>query len=126
MALETESAPASPTRSHHSNPSSLRKRSTGPGSERRLSTDRSASMDRKSLRSSDSLPTLRPLSVSLTFDMRSVLAMTEIKTHIGYARAWVRLSMEKKLLSKHLAELLTNHALLKNLYKRYAFLRYVS
>uniref|UniRef100_A0A8C7SXT7 DENN domain containing 5A n=1 Tax=Oncorhynchus mykiss TaxID=8022 RepID=A0A8C7SXT7_ONCMY len=47
----------------------------------------------------------------------------EIKTDVGKARAWVRLSMEKKLLSRHLKKLLSDHELTKKLYKRYAFLR---
>ena len=130
MALETESAPASPTRSHASH--SLRKKSGAGGDQRRTSAERGGSMDRRSLGRSfnsstsadGSSSTLRPLPVSLTFDMRSVLAMPEIKTHIGYARAWVRLSLEKKLLSKHLTHLLHNQDLLRSLYKRYAFLRY--
>ncbi|XP_044593400.1 DENN domain-containing protein 5B isoform X4 [Cotesia glomerata] len=66
---------------------------------------------------------LRPLPDSLTFDIRNVQAMTEIKTHIGYARAWVRLALEKKLLSRHLKVLLSNTTLLRNQYKRSAFLR---
>lgn len=49
--------------------------------------------------------------------------MSDIKTEIGYARAWVRLSLEKKLLSKHLKTLLADSALLKSQYKRTAFLR---
>lgn len=49
--------------------------------------------------------------------------MTDIKTEIGYARAWVRLSLEKKLLSKHLRELLADTTLLRSQYKRTAFLR---
>lgn len=49
--------------------------------------------------------------------------MTDIKTHIGYARAWVRLSLEKKLLSRHLRTLLSQGLLLKTLYRRCAFLR---
>ncbi|XP_071447569.1 DENN domain-containing protein 5B [Hetaerina americana] len=68
-------------------------------------------------------PCLAPLPVSVTFDMRSVQGMSEIKTEIGYARAWVRLSLEKKLLSTHLRALLSDYALLRSLYKRYAFLR---
>ncbi|GLH07324.1 DENN domain-containing protein 5B [Gryllus bimaculatus] len=68
-------------------------------------------------------PVLHPLPVSLTFDMRNVQAMSDIKTHIGYARAWVRLSLEKKLLSCHLRTLLSDTVLLRNLYKRSAFLR---
>uniref|UniRef100_A0A670JF51 DENN domain containing 5B n=1 Tax=Podarcis muralis TaxID=64176 RepID=A0A670JF51_PODMU len=49
--------------------------------------------------------------------------MSEIKTDVGRARAWIRLSLEKKLLSQHLKQLLSNQALAKKLYKRYAFLR---
>ncbi|XP_066590065.1 DENN domain-containing protein 5B isoform X1 [Prorops nasuta] len=66
---------------------------------------------------------LRPLPESLIFDIRNVQAMTEIKTHIGYARAWVRLALEKKLLSRHLKTLLAEIALLRSQYKRSAFLR---
>ena len=44
---------------------------------------------------------------------RNVLAMSEIKTEVGYARAWVRLSLEKKLLSKHLRTLLSDNELLR-------------
>ncbi|CAL4110696.1 unnamed protein product, partial [Meganyctiphanes norvegica] len=120
MALETESAPASPTKSPSSSlNNSLKKKS--------LTEQRRASIDRSTaqwIRSSETgVPTLRPLPVSVTFDMRNVLAMTEIKTQIGYARAWVRLSLEKKQLSKHLGSLLSDSELLRNLYKRYAFLR---
>ncbi|XP_052577906.1 DENN domain-containing protein 5B isoform X4 [Peromyscus californicus insignis] len=74
-------------------------------------------------RKSDSgvmLPTLR---VSLIQDMRHVQNMSEIKTDVGRARAWIRLSLEKKLLSQHLKHLLSNQPLTKKLYKRYAFLR---
>lgn len=56
---------------------------------------------------------LRPLPDSLLFDIRNVQAMTDIKTHIGYARAWVRLALEKKLLSRHLKTLLSNSSLLR-------------
>jgi DENN domain-containing protein 5 len=49
----------------------------------------------------------------LFMNCRNVLAMTDIKTHIGYARAWVRLALEKKLLSKHLRTLLMDSSLLK-------------
>nr|XP_058936835.1 DENN domain-containing protein 5B isoform X5 [Kogia breviceps] len=74
-------------------------------------------------RKSDSgvmLPTLR---VSLIQDMRHIQNMSEIKTDVGRARAWIRLSLEKKLLSQHLKQLLSNQLLTKKLYKRYAFLR---
>ncbi|XP_050714063.1 DENN domain-containing protein 5B-like isoform X2 [Eriocheir sinensis] len=117
MALETESAPASPTKSS-SNTNSLRKKPL----QERWPTDRSGER-RSRAQDSSGVPTLRPLPISVTFDMRNVLAMTEIKTHIGYARAWVRLSLEKKVLSKHLTALLGNGKLLQDLYKRYAFLR---
>nr|XP_050861687.1 DENN domain-containing protein 5B isoform X2 [Vespula vulgaris] len=66
---------------------------------------------------------LRPLPESLIFDIRNIQAMTDIKTHIGYARAWVRLALEKKLLSRHLKTLLSDTALLRSQYKRSAFLR---
>ena len=39
--------------------------------------------------------------------------MTEIKTDVGYARAFVRLALEKKVLSKHLKELMSNADLLR-------------
>uniref|UniRef100_A0A8C2XC31 DENN domain containing 5A n=1 Tax=Cyclopterus lumpus TaxID=8103 RepID=A0A8C2XC31_CYCLU len=64
-----------------------------------------------------------PLKVSLIQDMRHIQNISEIKTDVGKARAWVRLSMEKKLLSRHLKQLLSEHELTKKLYKRYAFLR---
>lgn len=57
------------------------------------------------------------------FLCRNVLAMADIKTHIGYTRAWVRLSLEKKLLSRHFRTLLSDDGLLRSLYKRSAFLR---
>uniref|UniRef100_A0A8C9TAB9 DENN/MADD domain containing 5B n=1 Tax=Scleropages formosus TaxID=113540 RepID=A0A8C9TAB9_SCLFO len=63
------------------------------------------------------------LRVSLIQDMRHIQNMSEIKTEVGRARAWIRLSLEKKLLSQHLKQLLSNQALTKKLYKRYAFLR---
>lgn len=69
------------------------------------------------------LPVLKPLPKSLAYDMRKVQEMNEIKTDVGYARAWVRLSLEKKMLSTHLKELLSDSYLLRSLYKRYAFLR---
>ncbi|KAJ1528747.1 hypothetical protein ONE63_007135 [Megalurothrips usitatus] len=94
-------------------------------SERCRSLDRKQSpAERKSLGLETQPNTLlKPLPISVTFDMRNVQSMTDIKTHIGYARAWVRLSLEKKLLSKHLRTLLSDTSLLKTHYKRYAFLR---
>lgn len=49
--------------------------------------------------------------------------MTDVKTHVGYARSWVRLALEKKLLSRHFRTLLSDASLLRSLYKRSAFLR---
>ncbi|XP_022243870.1 LOW QUALITY PROTEIN: DENN domain-containing protein 5B-like [Limulus polyphemus] len=86
------------------------------------SPSRRENKDKRRPRTPD-LPALKPLSISLVYDVKNVQAMTEIKTDIGYARAWVRLAMEKKLLSKHLKKLLSNQELLRSLYKRYAFLR---
>ncbi|XP_045479096.1 DENN domain-containing protein 5B isoform X1 [Harmonia axyridis] len=60
---------------------------------------------------------------TLLVDITNVQAMLDVKTCIGKARAWVRLALEKKLLSKHIRTLLSDQALLKNLYKRSAFLR---
>lgn len=54
-----------------------------------------------------------PEQLSLLFDIRNVQAMTDIKTHIGYARAWVRLALEKKFLSRHLRTLLSDNRLLR-------------
>ncbi|KAJ8382726.1 hypothetical protein SKAU_G00035040 [Synaphobranchus kaupii] len=67
--------------------------------------------------------TMPLLGVSLTQDMRRIQSMTEIRTEVGRTRAWIRLSLEKKLLSQHLKQLLNDQELTKKLYKRYAFLR---
>nr|KAF6342730.1 DENN domain containing 5A [Pipistrellus kuhlii] len=74
-------------------------------------------------RKSDASSVMSPLRISLIQDMRHIQNIGEIKTDVGKARAWVRLSMEKKLLSRHLKQLLSDHELTKKLYKRYAFLR---
>ncbi|XP_028972780.2 DENN domain-containing protein 5B isoform X4 [Esox lucius] len=66
------------------------------------------------------MPIQRP---SVMQDIRHIQSMGEIKTDVGRARAWIRLSLEKKLLSQHLKRLLSHTALTKKLYKRYAFLR---
>ncbi|XP_068163131.1 DENN domain-containing protein 5B isoform X2 [Antennarius striatus] len=60
---------------------------------------------------------------SLIQDLRHIQSMSEIKTDVGRARAWIRLSLEKKVLSQHLRQLLSHHNLVRKLYKRYAFLR---
>ncbi|XP_064544503.1 DENN domain-containing protein 5B isoform X1 [Drosophila montana] len=84
------------------------------------SPNRSRSRDRNKF---VGLEQLCPLPESLEFDVKNVLAMADIKTHIGYTRAWVRLSLEKKLLSRHFRTLLSDESLLRSLYKRSAFLR---
>ncbi|XP_029701750.1 DENN domain-containing protein 5A isoform X5 [Takifugu rubripes] len=79
--------------------------------------------DTERRKSDGGLSAMAPLKVSLIQDMRHIQNMSEIKTDVGKARAWVRLSMEKKLLSRHLKQLLSDHELARKLYKRYAFLR---
>uniref|UniRef100_H3CVF5 DENN domain containing 5A n=1 Tax=Tetraodon nigroviridis TaxID=99883 RepID=H3CVF5_TETNG len=81
--------------------------------------------DTERRKSDGGLSAMAPLKVSLIQDMRCrhIQNMSEIKTDVGKARAWVRLSMEKKLLSRHLKQLLSDHELTRKLYKRYAFLR---
>ena len=55
-----------------------------------------------------------PLPISFfLFSLRHIQNIGEIKTDVGKARAWVRLSMEKKLLSRHLKQLLSDHELTK-------------
>uniref|UniRef100_A0A673WZ86 DENN/MADD domain containing 5B n=1 Tax=Salmo trutta TaxID=8032 RepID=A0A673WZ86_SALTR len=76
--------------------------------------------ERRKSESSIGMPSLR---ASVIQDMRHIQSMGEIKTDVGRARAWIRLSLEKKLLSQHLKQLLSRQALTKKLYKRYAFLR---
>lgn len=44
-------------------------------------------------------------------------------SEIGFARAFVRLALERRLLSRHLSELCSNSDLIQALYKRDAFLR---
>ena len=52
-----------------------------------------------------------------------IMVLLHLQTEIGYARAWIRLALERKSLSKYLQVLVSDQTLLKNLYKRYAFLR---
>ncbi|KAG5882112.1 hypothetical protein JTB14_016875 [Gonioctena quinquepunctata] len=66
---------------------------------------------------------LAELPSSLLFDIGNVQAMSDVKTAIGMARAWVRLALEKKQLSKHFRTLFSNQSLLRAQYKRSAFLR---
>ncbi|PIK33591.1 putative DENN domain-containing protein 5A isoform X1 [Apostichopus japonicus] len=66
---------------------------------------------------------LQPLPSDIMYDMRNVERMSDIKTDVGRARAFVRLSLERKLLHNHLRELVSTQELCKRRYKRYAFLR---
>lgn len=50
----------------------------------------------------------------LLFLFRHIQIMSEIKTDVGRARAWIRLSLEKKMLSQHLKQLLSRQALTKS------------
>ncbi|CAG9792048.1 unnamed protein product [Diatraea saccharalis] len=106
-----------------SSSNSSRSRDSSRGGSRDSSRDRLSNSGTLERKPSQPPNPMRPLPQSLTFDMRNVQAMTDIKTEIGYARAWVRLSLEKKLLSKHLRELLADTTLLRSQYKRTAFLR---
>uniref|UniRef100_A0A915LZ16 Uncharacterized protein n=1 Tax=Meloidogyne javanica TaxID=6303 RepID=A0A915LZ16_MELJA len=53
----------------------------------------------------------------------NIVRMTEIKTDIGFALAFVRIALERKLLYQYLKKLLSNTELLQKLYKRSSFLR---
>lgn len=64
-----------------------------------------------------------PCVNDLLDDLAYVNKLTEVKTEIGMARAFVRLSLEKKLLADHLRQLLGEAELLRALYKKHAFLR---
>ncbi|RNA43383.1 DENN domain-containing [Brachionus plicatilis] len=66
---------------------------------------------------------LCPLKNDLLADLARIDKLTEVKTEIGLARAFVRLSLEKKLLADHLRQLLSEAELLRALYKKHAFLR---
>uniref|UniRef100_A0A4W5KNT8 DENN/MADD domain containing 5B n=1 Tax=Hucho hucho TaxID=62062 RepID=A0A4W5KNT8_9TELE len=51
-----------------------------------------------------------------------VQTMSESLSEVGRARAWIHLSLEKKVLSQHLKLLLANQNLIRQLYKPHAFL----
>uniref|UniRef100_A0A183BJX2 UDENN domain-containing protein n=1 Tax=Globodera pallida TaxID=36090 RepID=A0A183BJX2_GLOPA len=69
------------------------------------------------------LRTIQPLPNTMAYDLKNIMRMTEIKTDIGFARAFVRLALERKLLYLYLKKLLFNTQLLQKMYKRNAFLR---
>ncbi|KRX56494.1 DENN domain-containing protein 5B [Trichinella sp. T9] len=83
---------------------------------------RSSSSSSSRPRSPESVQLMRALPNHLEYDLSNVLKMTDIKTEIGYARAFIRLALERKLLCKHLKTLLESKELLKSWYKQYAFL----
>ena len=56
---------------------------------------------------------LRIYIFAILLFFRHIQNMSEIKTDVGRARAWIRLSLEKKLLSQHLKQLLSNQLLTK-------------
>lgn len=86
---------------------------------------RSKSCEKRTLLSNDNPEWLLPkLPETLEYDIRNILSMHEIKTDIGYARAFVRLTLEKKVLSRHLKNLLADVSILRSMYKRTAFLTY--
>ena len=51
--------------------------------------------------------------------MHNVATCHEIKTEVGYARAWIRLALEKKCLSQYLHIMLSDDTFLKTLYRYY-------
>uniref|UniRef100_A0A5S6Q9G9 UDENN domain-containing protein n=1 Tax=Trichuris muris TaxID=70415 RepID=A0A5S6Q9G9_TRIMR len=65
---------------------------------------------------------LPSLPTSIDYDLSHVMRMVDIKTEIGYARAFIRLALERKLLYKHLKTLLECESQLESMYDPYAFL----
>lgn len=72
---------------------------------------------------SRTVETLKPLPNILLYDLRTIQSLGDVKTEVGKGRAFIRLALERKLLSKHLKTLLSDQTLLSSLYKRYSFLR---
>lgn len=48
------------------------------------------------------------------FFVRFIQTMRDDLSEVGQARAWIHLGLEKKMLSQHLKELLTNQELLRS------------
>lgn len=84
----------------------------------RISRDSNSSLSQKEFKKY-----LEPISSRLYHDFKSIQSMTDVKTEIGKSRAFIRLALERKLLSKHLRVLLSNLTIVEDMYKRYAFLR---
>ncbi|XP_065582616.1 DENN domain-containing protein 5B-like isoform X2 [Artemia franciscana] len=78
---------------------------------------------RYSRKSSPERGGMQPLPDTLAYDIRNIRNMADIKSQIGYARAFVRLCLEKKVLSCHIQSLFSETNLIGDLYKRHAFLR---
>lgn len=86
---------------------------------------RSKSCEKRVLLGAEVVDLVLPkLPDTLEYDIKSILAMKELKTDIGYARAFIRLTLEKKVLSRHLKTLLNDVSILRSMYKRTAFLTY--
>lgn len=86
---------------------------------------RSKSCEKRVLLGAEIVDLVLPkLPDTLEYDIKSILAMKELKTDIGYARAFIRLTLEKKVLSRHLRTLLNDVSILRSMYKRTAFLTY--
>ncbi|CAF2531177.1 unnamed protein product [Rotaria sp. Silwood2] len=81
------------------------------------------------LTSSDNMMKDNQSNTSLVHDFHSIEScfghnpVSVSASEIGFARAFVRLALERRLLSRHLSELFSNSDLLQALYKREAFLR---
>uniref|UniRef100_A0A0N4ZBK9 UDENN domain-containing protein n=1 Tax=Parastrongyloides trichosuri TaxID=131310 RepID=A0A0N4ZBK9_PARTI len=108
--------------SHYEN-----RRQNSPACSRSLSAHGSRNRSISRSRSPDSsyfstVSRLTPLSTDIAYDLKNVLRMTEIKSDSGFARAFVRLALERKLLHKHIKTIIEDTYLLKKLYKQYAFL----
>ncbi|XP_033121822.1 DENN domain-containing protein 5B-like [Anneissia japonica] len=96
---------------------------TGPSRSVLMSSMEAINMGRRKSTGSNTEPVVLPPNTDLVYDMRKIQAMPAIKTDVGCARAWVRLALERKLLNKHMKEVLYNSELMKKRYKRCAFLR---
>jgi hypothetical protein len=93
----------SPTRQHNTSQASP---SLSTGSGHRLTKPRRSSAQ-------DALLQFQPLQNDLLTDLDTIDKLTEVRTEIGLARAFVRLSLEKKLLGEHVKQLLNDGELLR-------------
>lgn len=65
----------------------------------------------------------KPVPSTFNYTLRSIQSLSDVNTDESKRRAFIRLALERKLLSKHLRVLLSNRELVEKLYKKYAFLR---